>query len=185
MLHCSRPLYRFRSPEMPRLFLVPRNCPSFASVALAIVALTMFPMARAAAATITIVTKTLPAGYVNSVYSQLLTATGGSGAGHSWSVTSGTLPKGITLVAASGLLQGTPTAVSSTTLTFKVKDSAGNTASANLTLTIAPALAITTKSLPTGYVSSAYSATLAATGGTSNGYSWSVRTGSLPSGITL
>ena len=170
---------------MPRLFLVPRNCPSFASVALAIVALTMFPMARAAAATITIVTKTLPAGYVNSVYSQLLTATGGSGAGHSWSVTSGTLPKGITLVAASGLLQGTPTAVSSTTLTFKVKDSAGNTASANLALTIAPALAITTKSLPMGYVSSAYSATLAATGGTSKGYSWSVRTGSLPSGITL
>lgn len=170
---------------MPRLFLLPRNCRSFASFALVVLALTMVPMARVAAATLTIVTKTLPAGYVNSVYSQSLTATGGSGTGYSWSVTSGTLPKGIALVAASGLLHGTPTAVSSSTLTFEVKDSTGNTASAKLALTIDPALAITTKNLPTGYVSSAYSATLAATGGTSKGYVWSVKTGSLPTGVTL
>lgn len=170
---------------MPRLFLVPRNRRSFAPVVLAIVALTMLPTARAAAATLTIATKTLPAGYVNSAYSQLLTATGGTGAGYSWSITSGTLPGSIALVAASGLLHGTPTAVSSTALTFKVKDSAGNTATAKLTLTIAPALAITTKSLPTGYVSSAYSATLAATGGTSSGYLWAVQTGTLPTGVTL
>jgi hypothetical protein len=170
---------------MPSLFQFPRSRRSFALAALAILALAMAPMAQAATATLTIVTKTLPAGYVNSVYSQLLTATGGSGTGYSWSVTSGTLPKGIALVASSGLLHGTPTAVSSTALTFRVKDSAGNTASAKLTLTIAPALAITTKSLPTGYVSSAYSATLSATGGTSQGYVWSVQTGSLPAGVKL
>ena len=170
---------------MPRMFPSPRACRSFAPVALVIVALTMFPMARATAATLTIVTKTLPAGYVKSTYSQSLKATGGSGAGYSWSVISGTLPKGIALTATTGLLHGTPTAASTTTLTFQVKDSAGHTASAKLALTIHPALAITTKSLSTGYVSSAYSATLAATGGTSSGYLWSVQTGSLPAGITL
>ena len=150
-----------------------------------LVAITMLPSTQAAAATLTIVTKTLPAGYVNSVYSQTLTATGASGTGYAWSVTSGTLPKGIALVAASGLLHGTPTAASSATLTFQVKDSAGHTASAKLPFTIDPALAITTKSLPTGYVSSAYSVTLAATGGTASGYAWSVHTGALPTGVTL
>jgi hypothetical protein len=139
----------------------------------------------AAATTLTIETKTLPAGYVNIVYSQSLTATGGSGRGYSWSVTSGTLPKGIALIATTGLLHGTATAASSTTLTFKVKDSAGNTALAKLALTIDPALAITTKSLPAGYVSSAYSATLAATGGSGTGISWSLASGSLPSGLAL
>jgi len=170
---------------MPRLFLFLRNCRSFALVALVIMALTMFPMARSAAATLTIVTKTLPAGYANSVYRQSLTATGGSGKGYSWSVSSGALPTGIALIARTGLLHGMPTAASSSTLTFVVKDSAGNTASAMLVLTIDPALAITTTSLPNGYVSSAYSAALAATGGTSSGYVWSVSAGSLPAGITL
>jgi hypothetical protein len=170
---------------MPRVFQFSPNCRNFAPVTLTIVALTLLSVAHAAAATLTIATKTLPAGYVNSVYSQTLTATGGSGTGHSWSVTSGTLPKGITLVATSGLLHGTPTALSSTALTFKVKDSAGNTATAKLTLTISPALAITTKSLPTAYVSSAYSVTLAATGGSGTGKSWSLASGSLPNGLAL
>jgi hypothetical protein len=170
---------------MPRVVLVPWNYRLFASFALALVTLMMAPIACAAASTLTIATKTLPTGYVNSVYTQLLIATGGSGTGYSWSVTSGKLPKGIALTATSGLLHGTPTASSSVTLTFNVKDSASNTASAKLVLSTAPALTITTKSLPTGYVSSTYSATLVATGGTSKGYLWSVRTGSLPSGVKL
>jgi hypothetical protein len=170
---------------MPRLCLFPRGCRSFAPLALVIAALTVFPMVRATAATLTIVTKTLPAGDVNTAYSQTLTASGGSGKGYSWSVTSSTLPKGITLVAASGLLHGTPTAASSTAVTFQVKDSAGSTASARLAFTIDPALAITTKTLPTGYVSSAYAATLADSGGTGTGISWSVASGTLPAGLTL
>ena len=174
-------------PEMFPMARVLRNCriSALAVLAAVLVALTMLSSTQAAAATLTIVTKTLPAGYVNSVYSQTLTATGGSGTGYAWSVTAGTLPKGITLIPASGLLHGTPTAASSATLTFLVKDSAGHTASAKLPFTIDPALAITTKSLPTGYVSSAYAITLAATGGTSSGYAWSLQTGALPAGVTL
>ena len=176
-----------RFPGISRMVRVLRNrrISALAVLAAVFVALTMLSSALAAAATLTIVTKTLPAGYVNSVYSQALTATGGSGTGYAWSVTSGTLPKGITLVPASALLHGTPTAASSAKLTFQVKDSAGHTASASLPFTIDPALAITTKSLPIGYVSAAYAATLAATGGTSSGYAWSVQTGVLPAGVTL
>jgi hypothetical protein len=170
---------------MPRLCLFLRGCRSLAPAALAMVALTMVPMVHATPAPLTIVTKALPAGSVNSAYSQTLTASGGSGKGYSWSVTSGTLPKGISLVATSGLLHGTPTATSSTTVAFRVKDSAGNTASAKLPFTIDPALAITTKSLPNGYVSSAYSVTLAATGGSGTGFSWSLASGTLPAGLTL
>jgi hypothetical protein len=174
-------------PEMSSMFKVLRNYRILALAVLAavLVALTMLPSAQAATATLTIVTKTLPAGYVNSVYSQTLTATGGSGTGYAWSVTSGTLPKGIALVASSGLLHGTPTATSSATLTFRVKDSAGHTASAKLPFTIDSALAVTTKSLPKGYVSAAYATTLAATGGSGTGLTWTLASGTLPNGLAL
>ena len=47
-----------------------------------------------------------------------------------------------------------------------------------------PPLSITTASLPNGTAGAAYSVTLAATGGTGP-YSWSIASGSLPSGLTL
>jgi arabinan endo-1,5-alpha-L-arabinosidase len=46
-------------------------------------------------------------------------------------------------------------------------------------------LAITTTSLTGGTVTEAYTATLAATGGTGSGYAWSVSAGTLPGGMTL
>ena len=48
----------------------------------------------------------------------------------------------------------------------------------------APALAVTTASLPGAAVGSAYSATLSASGGTTP-YAWTVTAGSLPAGLTL
>ncbi len=153
------------------------------AVILAAIALVILPSAHAASLTIT--TKTLPVAYVSSVYSETLTATGGSGKGYTWSIIAGTLPKGITLSAASGLLHGTPTATSSTTLTFEVKDSAANIATATLSLAVDTALAITTKTLPTAYVSSVYSTTLAATGGSATGRTWSLASGTLPNGLKL
>jgi hypothetical protein len=174
-------------PATPRLIQAPRDCRNFALAVLvgAIVALTILPGTQATAATLTVSTKTLPAGYVSSAYSQALAATGGSGTGYSWSVTSGALPNGIALVATSGLLHGTPTAVSSATLTFKVKDSAGNTASATLALGIHAALAVKSITMPEAYVGSPYSLTFAAIGGSGTGLSWSISSGSLPSGLAL
>src|ERR1039458_7873137 len=137
-------------------------------------------------AILTITTATLPNGAVSVAYANSLAATGGTGA-YTWTVMSGTLPAGLSLTGASGPLGGTPTAVATATpLTFKVTDSGSpaQTATVNLTLTIAAApLTITTSSLPNGVVGTLYSQTLAATGGT-GAYSWQLTAGTLPSGLT-
>jgi hypothetical protein len=138
-------------------------------------------------ATLTITTTSLPNGQVNTAYSTTLAATGGT-TPYTWSLTSGTVPAGLTLNAATGAITGTPTApVTSTPLTFKVTDSSNPalTRSVNLTLTFSPAaLVITTSSLPNGQVGVSYSSTLKAASGITP-YTWSLTTGTLPSGLTL
>ena len=85
---------------------------------------------------------------------------------------SGTLPAGLTLSAATGVISGTPTTVEiSEAFTVQVSDSQSpsQSSSESLSLTInaagATAVSVTTTSLPSGQVGSAYSATLAAAGG--------------------
>ena len=122
-----------------------------------------------------ITTKSLPTGYVSSAYSATLAATGGSGAGISWSVASGTLPAGLTLSTA-GKISGKPTKAGSSALSIAVKDSAGNTAKVSLTLVVGPQLVITTAGpLPIGYVDTNYSFTFAASGGSGTGYTWTTK----------
>jgi hypothetical protein len=76
-----------------------------------------------------------------------------------------------------------PTATGSTTYTLSCTTPSG-TQTGSATLTVVPALSISTTSLASGQVGTAYSATLAATGGVSP-YTWSVTGGSLPAGLTL
>ena len=137
------------------------------------------------AATLSITTTSLPGGQVGTAYSTTLAATGGT-TPYTWSLTSGTLPAGLTLNATTGAITGTPTAIANaTSLTFKVTDSGSpvQTKSVTLSLTISAAtLSITTTSLPGGQVGTAYSATLAATGGTTP-YTWSLTSGTLPAGL--
>jgi uncharacterized protein YjdB len=77
---------------------------------------------------------------------------------------------------------GLATGVSAGTTTISA---ALGTISGSTTLTVQPApLSITTASLANGTVSTAYSATLAASGGTSP-YTWSLASGALPAGLTL
>ncbi len=136
---------------------------------------------------LTITTQSLPAGHVNTPYDATLNATGGTQPYH-WALVSGTLPAGLAVDAGTGEITGTPTANSSATpLTFQVTDSAtpANQKSVALTLTItAVPLAITTTALPAGQVGTAYSAQLAATGGT-GAISWAISGGTLPAGLTL
>jgi hypothetical protein len=140
-----------------------------------------------ASSTLTITTTSLPNGQVGVAYSKTLTATGGTKP-YTWSLTSGTLPAGLSLNAATGAITGTPTAaVSSAPLTFTVTDSSSpaQSAAASMTLTIAASpLTITTTSLPNGQVGVAYSTTLTATGGTKP-YTWSLTSGTLPAGLSL
>ena len=62
---------------------------------------------------------------------------------------------------------------------------AGGTAGGGTAGGTTGALTVTTSSLPGAVVNQAYSATLAATGGTGSGYAWSLSVGSLPSWATL
>jgi hypothetical protein len=125
---------------------------------------------------------------VGVAYSATLAATGGTKP-YSWSITNGALPAGLSLNATTGAITGTPTtAVSGAALTFKVTDASNPaqnaTASLALTINAATPLSVTTTSLPNGQVGVAYSTTLAATGGATP-YTWSLTSGTLPTGLVL
>lgn len=132
---------------------------------------------------LTITTGSLLNGTTGAAYSQTLTATGGT-APYNWSITSGTLPVGLTL-SSSGVISGTPTTAGGpTSLTFKVTDSASGTSTKVLPITITTTPTISTSSLPNATIGVAYSQTLTATGGTTP-YTWSIVTGALPAGLSL
>ncbi len=124
---------------------------------------------------------TLPAGVVNTTYSQTFTAAGGTGT-LTWSLASGSVP-GLSLSAA-GVLSGTPTTAGSFPLTVRVQDTAGQANTVVLTLTVNAALSITgPAALPPAFVNLSYSQTFTATGGTGT-LTWSLASGSVP-GLTL
>ena len=88
----------------------------------------------------------LPDATAGTSYSQQFTATGGTGTYISWTVTSGSLPPGLTLSTA-GILSGTPTQTGLFSFTIQVADSGENTGSGQFQLTVvmpqAPAISIT------------------------------------------
>jgi hypothetical protein len=134
------------------------------------------------AAPLTITTTALPDGYLTTAYITTLTATGGTSP-YTWGITSTTkLPTGLTLNASTGAITGTPTAtVTNSSITFQVNA----TVSKALTISVYSLPSITTTSLASGTVGTAYSATLAATGG-KTAYTWSViGSVTLPAGLTL
>ena len=136
---------------------------------------------------LTITTVSLPNGIVGTAYSSALTASGGT-TPYSWTVTSGALPAGLSL-SKGGTISGTPTSAGQSNFTVLVTDSSSPVEVATKPLSIsisasAPTLTITTASVPNGIVGTAYSFTLAATGGTTP-YLWTVTSGALPAGLSL
>lgn len=133
----------------------------------------------------TISTNSVPPATAGTAYSATLTVSGGTSP-FNWTITSGTLPAGLSLGSSNGTISGTPTGAGSSTVTFHVADAAGNGASQAITIKVnaPPALVIATSSLPGAAQGIAYSATLQATGGVPS-YSWSLAAGTLPSGLTL
>lgn len=129
----------------------------------------------------------LPEGTVGSAYSATILAAGGTGT-RSWTVVDGTLPAGLTLDSPTGVISGIPTTAGTATVTVKVTDSTGASATKAFTIPITgpipSPLSITTTVLPTGIVGTTYNAQLAATGGT-GAKSWSISSGTLPSGLKL
>jgi hypothetical protein len=134
-----------------------------------------------------VTTNFLPNDEVGSPYSIGLSATGGTTA-YTWSISSGTLPPGLSLNSSTGTISGTPTVVGALNFTVQVRDSttpAAQTATKPLSLTVLPApLVITTGALPGDQQGNAYVGTLSASGGAAP-YTWSISSGALPAGLTL
>ncbi len=132
---------------------------------------------------LSITTASLPDGYLTTAYSAPgLAATGGSGTGYVWTNTTA-MPSGL-LLSSAGVITGTPTAAGTTSVTFKVTDSAAATATKVISITVYAKPSISTMSLAAGVTGTAYTATVAATGG-KTAYVWSVSVGSLPAGLTI
>ena len=129
----------------------------------------------------------LPGAVAGTPYSRALSASGGTQP-YTWSVDTGSLPAGLSLDPASGVISGTPTKAATSTFTVKVTDSGHRQRTATsqkLTLIVVSGLTVTTSSLPQGAVGEAagYAAQLSATGGTGP-YVWTA-TGTLPAGVSL
>ncbi len=138
------------------------------------------------ASPLTITTTALRGGDLNASYSASLAASGGLGV-DTWSVSSGSLPTGLTLNAATGLISGTPTTAGSFSFTIRVTDSSSPIpliAQQSFTILIAQPLAFAFTSLPDAVVGKPYSFALTATGGTSPD-TWSISSGALPAGLSL
>lgn len=91
-----------------------------------------------------------PTGYTN------ISATGGSGTGYTYAVTSGSLPPGLSLSGSggtAGLITGTPTASSFYSATITATDSASTTGTISLSFAIVAAPAITSASLSSAPIS--------------------------------
>ena len=133
-----------------------------------------------------ITTTSLPAATCNTAYSAQLAGTG-SFFPDNWFLKSGTLlPTGLTMTN-TGAISGTPTVNTSTPFTIQLVDAKGGVKEKALTITVTGCVAgpvVTTTSLASGTVGTAYSQTLGASGGTAP-YTWSLASGALPAGLTL
>lgn len=153
-----------------------------------------FTLVVAPAPTLSIATTSLPAAALGSPYSAALAANGGVPP-LTWSITSGSLPPGLTLTASTGQISGTPTTQSTTPFTFTVEvvdssllppNNQPQTKTQTLSITVGPpnTLAIATTSLPEAESSNLYSQKIVATGGVAP-FNWTLTKGILPTGMSL
>jgi len=132
-----------------------------------------------------ITTTSLASGNVGTTYTpQTLAATGSSPV--TWSITSGSLPTGLTLGGATGIISGTPTAIATSSVTFRATNPGGYN-DKTLSIVIAAASNAPTITYPTslsaGTVGTAYSVQFTATG--TDPKTWSITSGTLPTGLTF
>ena len=127
---------------------------------------------------------TLAVATVGSAYTQNVTATGGT-APYNYTVSSGSLPVGLNLNAATGAITGTPTSASTATFTISASDAFACVGTRSYTLTpVCPAMSISPVSLPLAYVSQSYNQVLTISGGVAP-FTWTVGSGALPAGLSL
>jgi len=129
---------------------------------------------------------TLPTFSRNVSYSTTLSATDADGGSSvTYSYVSGSLPTGISFNAATATISGTATTALTTTYTVRATDSGGNYVDRTFTLTNATPVWSTTSPLSTATVGSAYSVTLSAPDDSGVTPTFTLISGSLPSGLSL
>ncbi len=136
------------------------------------------------------ISTSLPGTYAGEYYDGELEASGGT-APYTWSITTGSLPPGLTLDASTGVVTGDTTQGGTYDLTVGVKDSSDPPSTGSIAVSIdvqrpAP-LEVTSTSLVEAVAGTYYGSQLSSSGG--YGYSgddtWSVTSGTLPPGIDL
>ena len=128
---------------------------------------------------------TLPTGAVNDPYPSTSLGASGGLPPYTWAITVGNLPAGLNLNSSTGAITGTPTGPSATAnFTAQVTDSTNAKQTGSFSITVNPALAITSTSLPGATAGTNYSTNLSATGGVTP-YNWTISVGSLPTGMNL
>lgn len=149
---------------------------------------TICPRPAIVCPTIVLAPASLPSGGVGLAYSQILTATGSAALPYTYVVSSGSLPAGLSLDGATGLLDGLPTAFGTYSFTVTATDANGCAGSQLYSIVIAgpacPPISLSPVALPSGAIGVVYGATVVASGGTPP-YSYSVGGGSLPPGLAL
>ena len=143
-----------------------------------------------------------PSGQVGQPYSLQLRALGGCDL-YRWEIPNGSIPAGLTM-SSSGLITGTPTAVTDTSPWVTVHDllpseggypwcGGDNHSERQFVFHVAPGLSIQNQSVPGGTIGRPYSVTLTALSvtntnpvqGSPAAATWAVQSGNLPAGVTL
>ena len=142
--------------------------------------------ACASCPTITLNPVSLPSGEAGSPYNLNLTASGAAGP-YNYSVSSGTLPAGLTLDHTTGRLSGTPSTAGTFNFTITATDGSLCPGSRDYALVIACRtinVTPTNPNLPSGEIGASYNRVFTANGSLAP-YSFSIRAGALPAGLTL
>ncbi|MEW9573010.1 putative Ig domain-containing protein [Rhodanobacter sp. Si-c] len=137
------------------------------------------------APTITVSAGSVPNGTQGSAYTSTTFAASSNGDTSSFIFAATGLPSGLAL-SPGGVLSGTPTSSGTySNVVVTATDAHGFTgSSAKYTIVVAPPLAWSTTSLPTGTVGASYSSAVAASGGATP-LAYAINSGALPAGLTL
>lgn len=170
---------------MRKLYVMPhfiRNSMRLVSACLLSISFLLFIISPVFAVTI-VTGSSLPDGQVGTSYYVALQASGTPN--YTWSLTgSGTPPPGLTLNS-NGTITGTPTTTGIYQFEVEVEDDVPDTATKEFSIEITEEpLVFSSTSLPQGTEGTSYYRSLSVSGGTTP-YSWTLSSGTLPSGITM